>query len=119
MAYSVSDIMEFHYTLSLYKISDLLIIIGQLTVGGRRIVIENNHQLVRIKNLAPTHFTKGTLNTGRVIMTKDKIGFFKNDISCRGTQNFFHKSSCSHTIYFISDQNISFLINFLLNVRKF
>ena len=59
-------------------------------------MIQNNQQLIRVKNFLSSHFFEGIGYTGRIIMGKDNIGLSENDGTCFGTKDFFGKSLSAH-----------------------
>src|SRR5512145_2563613 len=74
-------------TLTSCEISDMKVIIGQLTVGGRGIVIEHNDQLVGFINKLTTHLSKSAFNAGRIVVTQYQVGSAKYNSSCRCPQD--------------------------------
>lgn len=64
LANASPGIIEFIYFLGFDQIPDGLVIIGQLCIGGRSIVIQNDQELAGIIYIRPSHLQESVINAG-------------------------------------------------------
>ncbi len=97
MANATAYIVKLADALFFHDVAHLLILVGQLAAGGRRVVVEHDEQLIRVSHPLAVHLFERSIDAGGIIVGEDKVWFLENDTPSGSVKDFFDKSSSLHS----------------------